>query len=53
MKPAYWIGVLALVGAIIGYVAFQSMGWLGTGIGIVIGILIGAVIYSTQTRQKT
>ena len=51
MKPAYWIGILALVGGIIGYTIFRSTGWLGTGIGIVLGILAGVVLYSMQTRK--
>lgn len=51
MKPAYWIGVLALVGGVIGYAVFRSAGWLGTGIGVVLGILVGALIYALQTRK--
>lgn len=51
MKPAYWIGILALVGGIIGYTIFRSTGWLGTGIGIVVGILAGTMIYAIQTRK--
>jgi hypothetical protein len=51
MKPAYWIGILALIGGIIGYAIFRSTGWLGTGTGIILGILIGAIIYATQTRK--
>jgi uncharacterized membrane protein (UPF0136 family) len=52
MKPAYWIGILALAGGIIGYAIFRSSGWLGTGIGIIVGILIGAIIYNIQARKK-
>ena len=51
MKPAYWIGILALVGAVIGYAVFRSSGWLGAGLGAVIGILVGAIIYTMQTRK--
>lgn len=49
MKPAYWIGIMALVGGVIGYVVFQGTGWLDAGMGAVIGILIGVLIY---TRRK-
>lgn len=52
MKPAYWIGILALIGGIVGYLISRSTGWLGTGIGIVIGILAGTIIYVMQTRKK-
>ena len=51
MKPAYWIAILALVGGIVGYVIFRSTGWLGTGIGVVLGILVGAMLYAMQTRK--
>ncbi len=51
MKRAYWIGVMALAGAIIGYGMFRSTGWLGTGIGVVVGVLIGVVTYNLQTRK--
>jgi len=51
MKPAYWIGILALAGGIIGYAVFRSTGWLGAGLGVVIGILIGALVYALQTRK--
>jgi uncharacterized membrane-anchored protein YhcB (DUF1043 family) len=54
MRPEYWIGIMAVVGAIIGYAIFRQTGWLGTGIGIVIGILIGVVIYAgLKNRQKS
>ena len=51
MKPAYWIGILALVGGIIGYALFRSSGPLGSGLGAIIGVLIGAIIYDLQTRK--
>lgn len=52
MKPAYWIAILAVAGGIIGYAVFQATGWLGTGIGIVVGILAGTVLYAMQSRKK-
>jgi uncharacterized membrane protein (UPF0136 family) len=51
MKPAYWIAILALVGGIIGYAIFRSTDWLGTGLGVVLGILAGTVLYAMQTRK--
>jgi uncharacterized membrane-anchored protein YhcB (DUF1043 family) len=51
MKPAYWIGILALLGAIVGYIMFRSTGWLGSGIGTVVGIVIGVLIYDMLTRK--
>lgn len=40
-----------LVGGIIGYAIFRSTGWLGTGLGVVLGILAGTVLYAIQTRK--
>ena len=51
MKPAYWIGILALVGGVIGYAIFRSSGPLGSGLGAIIGILVGTIIYNMQTRK--
>jgi uncharacterized membrane protein (UPF0136 family) len=51
MKPAYWIAILALVGGIVGYAVFRSTGWLGTGMGVVLGILVGTLLYSMQARK--
>jgi len=51
MKPAYWIGILALVGGIVGCVLSRSTGWVGIGTGIVIGILAGTVLYVMLTRK--
>ena len=52
MKPSYWIGILALMGGLIGYAVSSTTGWLGTGIGIVLGILAGTILYTMQTRRK-
>jgi len=51
MKPTYWIGILALVGGIIGYAVFRSTGWAGAGLGVVVGILVGTLLYSVRTRK--
>ncbi len=54
MKPAYWIGVMAVVGAMIGYILSTSTGWFGTGIGTVLGILVGVIVYTRlKDKQKT
>ncbi len=51
MKPAYWIGILALFGGIVGYGLFRFTGWVGTGTGVVVGILAGVVVYAIKTRK--
>jgi len=48
MKPEYWIGIMAVVGAVIGYALFKGTGWLDAAIGAVVGILVGVVIYTLQ-----
>lgn len=54
MKPEYWIGIMALIGAVIGYALFRLTGWLDTGIGTAVGILIGVVIYANlKNKQKS
>ncbi len=52
MRPAYWIAIMAIVGAILGHLAFMVFGFLDATIGGVIGILIGAVIYTMQTQRS-
>jgi len=51
MKPGYWIGIMALVGAVLGYALLNMAGWLDAGIGAVAGILVGAIIY-TRLKNK-
>lgn len=53
MKPGYWIAIMAILGALTGYAVSSATGWLGTGIGAVLGILVGALIYLLQTREKS
>jgi len=54
MKPEYWIGIMAVVGAVIGYALFKWTGWFDTGIGTAIGILVGVVIYTRlKDEQKS
>ena len=45
-NPAYWIGIVALVGGIIGYACDRRTGWFDSGLGTAIGILIGVFIYA-------
>jgi len=51
MKPAYWIGILALLGAITGFAVQKFVGWYGTVPGTVIGILAGVIVYSLKVRK--
>jgi uncharacterized membrane protein (UPF0136 family) len=51
VETACWIGLLALVGGIIGYAISQGSGWLDAGIGIVVGILIGALVFGRPKRK--
>lgn len=46
MKPAYWIGVMALVGAVLTYLLFKE-----SGIGAAVGALVGTIIYE-RLREK-
>ena len=41
MRPEYWIGIMAVVGAVLGYAVYRWTGWLDSGIGAAVGILIG------------
>ena len=50
MKPIYWIPLLALLGGILGYAIFRATGWLGATTGVIVGVLIGALIYSRTRR---
>jgi uncharacterized membrane protein YeaQ/YmgE (transglycosylase-associated protein family) len=52
MKPIFWIPIFAIVGGVIGYAISRSTGWFSTTIGVVIGALIGTIIYSMLTRKK-
>ena len=51
MKPGYWIGILALAGAILGYALSRGTGWLDAGIGCAVGSLIGTLAYTAQKRK--
>lgn len=51
MRPAYWIGLLALLGAIPGYMVYQASGWLGAGIGAVVGVLVRTQIHRLLTGK--
>jgi hypothetical protein len=53
MNPAYWIGILAVTGAVLSYVLFRWTGWFDSGIGTAVGILIGVIIYvRLKEKQK-
>jgi len=46
MKPGYWIGIMALVGAVLGYAVFKLTGWLDARIGMGVGFIIGLALYA-------
>ena len=51
MKPAYWIAILALLGAVVGYAIFKVSGVADAKLGAVIGIAIGTIVYQ-RNRKK-
>lgn len=54
IKPAYWIGIMALIGAISGTIIgllFPELGVRGATSGTIIGITIGTVMYSIQAPK--
>jgi hypothetical protein len=55
MKPAYWIGIMALVGSvvgtIIGLIFFPENSVSGATTGLIIGIATGTGIFATQQEQ--
>jgi uncharacterized membrane protein (UPF0136 family) len=51
MKPAYWIGILALVGGILGYALLKWTTWFDVTIGVVVGALVGALVYNLTARS--
>lgn len=53
MKLGTWVGILALVGAVIGYVVFRTTGCLRTATGAVLGIITGAVLYAVQACKTS
>jgi len=42
---------MAIAGGLIGYAVSSSTGWFGTGIGTIVGILIGTLVY-VQLRYR-
>jgi hypothetical protein len=51
VRPAYWIGALAILGGLLGLLVSRGLGWFDVTIGVVVGVLIGAVIF-TRPRPK-
>jgi len=51
MKPAYWIGILAILGAILGYAVNFLAGWADSAIGAVVGILAGTILYANLNEE--
>jgi Co/Zn/Cd efflux system component len=47
MKPAYWIGIMAIVGALLALLLNRLLGWswLDPVIGTVAGVIIGVIIF--------
>jgi len=44
---------MAVIGAILGYAVFKLTGWLDSGIGTAVGILVGVIIYANmKDKQK-
>lgn len=50
MKSIYWIPLLALLGGILGYAIFRATGWFGATTGVIVGVLIGALLYSRAVK---
>lgn len=53
MKPAYWIGILAILGGVIGVAMNRLTGWYGAVAGIVIGIVAGVIVFALITRKPS
>lgn len=51
VRPAYWIGALAILGGLLGLLVSRGLGWFDVTIGVVVGVLIGAVIFA-RPRPK-
>jgi len=45
MKPGWWIGILALAGAVICAAVERFTGFLGVTLGLVAGMVIGLAVY--------
>ena len=52
MRPVLWIPTGALIGAVAGYMLRGTIGWLSTTRGMVIGILLGAILFSLQIQRR-
>lgn len=47
MKPAYWIAIMAVIGAISTYALFRD-----ASIGTVVGIVVGVILYANLSGKK-
>lgn len=45
MEPVDRIAILALAGGVIGCAVPRGTGWIDSGIGVMVGILIGALMF--------
>lgn len=43
MHPAFWIAIMAVLGAALGYLIFSD-----AGVGIVGGVIVGALVYNRR-----
>jgi uncharacterized protein (DUF58 family) len=51
MKPAYWILILALFGAIVGAAMYSFAGWLGIVVGVILGVIAGLIIFAIKAPK--
>jgi hypothetical protein len=47
VKPAYWIGIMAVLGGLVAYAIFKDV-----TVGIVVGILAGVVSYASLKGKR-
>jgi len=51
MKPAYWILILAIVGAAIGIGMFRFTSWAGVIIAVLLGVIAGLIVFAIKGRK--
>ena len=56
MKPAYWIGIMVVVGSVVGTIVgmlfFPEESVSSASIGVTIGMAAGVTIYAYHTGQR-